>query len=126
MTQTFPSPENNSSGRPRDARRPEITVLALLVVTMLAGPIQAATIFDYRFEGGPLGGAISTLVDSGPLGLNGTVSSLTFDAGAPGGGNFSANASGDFNYASVTDNAAMHLQEFTLSALVKRIAAKLA
>jgi hypothetical protein len=83
---------------------------------------QAAVIFDYRFESGPAGAPVQTVLDSGPNGLHGSTAGAnptTFTAYvAPTGGNFSMNASGDLNYARVTNSNLMHVQEFSLSALV--------
>mgnify|MGYP001218872191 CR=1 FL=1 len=83
-----------------------------------AQPALAATVFQYNFEGGPNGANIASLVDSGPNGLNGTTFGLKYsNAVAPGGGSFAADASGDFNYASVADSVKLHLQNFNLSLL---------
>lgn len=48
-------------------------LLAMLATLVYGGTAPAATVFDYRFDGGTLGAAIPTLVDSGPNGFNGTI-----------------------------------------------------
>jgi len=86
----------------------------------LAGtqPALALVVFNYGFEQGPAGASIASLVDTGPNGLNGTTTALTYSNNvAPAGGSFSANTSGDFNFARVGDNALMHVQSFSLSLL---------
>jgi hypothetical protein len=78
----------------------------------------AVVVFNYGFEQGPAGASIASLVDTGPNGLNGTTTALTYSNNvAPAGGSFSANTSGDFNFARVGDNALMHVQSFSLSLL---------
>lgn len=96
-----------------------LTQLALVAGT-LGSSAHATVIFDYRFESGPDGAPITTVVDSGPNGLNGTGNGiLTYSSQtAATGGNFAMDASGDLNYARVANNSLMHVQEFTLSALV--------
>lgn len=80
-----------------------------------AQPALADTVFQYKFEGSPVGGAIPTLVDSGPNHLNGAITGLKYQSPGPGGGLSAADARGDSNYAAVGSNAAMNVQEFTLS-----------
>jgi len=96
-----------------------LTQLAVVAGT-LGSSAHAAVIFDYRFESGPDGAPITTVLDSSPNGLNGTgIGVLTYSSQtAPTGGNFAMDASGDVNYASVAANSLMNVQEFSLSALV--------
>jgi len=83
-------------------------------------PLQAATVFDYRFEGGPDGAPVTSLVDSGPNGLHGSTRNLSFtDAVAAGGGAFALDARGDLNHAEVPHAAAMAVQSFTFSLLAR-------
>lgn len=80
-----------------------------------AQPALADTVFQYKFEGSPVGAAIPTLVDSGPNHLNGTITGLKYQSPGPGGGSSAADARGDSNYAAVGSNLVMNVQEFTLS-----------
>lgn len=83
-------------------------------------PLQAATVFDYRFEGGPDGAPVTSLVDSGPNGLHGSTRNLSFtDAVAAGGGAFALDARGDLNHAEVPHASAMAVQSFTFSLLAR-------
>ena len=78
----------------------------------------AAVVFSYQFEDGPDGAAIGTVVDSGPNALVGSGIGVSYTNNvASNGGSFAMNAAGDVNYARVNNNAAMHVQEFSLSAL---------
>lgn len=81
-----------------------------------AATAQAGTAFDYRFEGAPVGAAVPTLVDSGPLALDGgIVGTVLYRAPSPGGGLSAGDFRGDGDYASVAATPAMALQEFSLS-----------
>ena len=99
-------------------RKPKVFAACLLFGGLVAfgpQPALADTVFHYKFEGSPVGGPIPTLVDSGPNLLNGTITGLKYQSPGPGGGLSAANARGDSNYATVGSNAAMNVQEFTLS-----------
>lgn len=90
--------------------------VGLLLALAASQPALAETVFRYAFETGPNGASVAPLVDTGPNGLNGTSSGVTYSSNvAPGGGSFSGNFRGDFNFATVADNAKMHLQNFNLS-----------
>jgi hypothetical protein len=96
-------------------------LLPALAGTFLCAALQghaAVTLFDFRFDEGPLGDAISSLVDSGPGGLDGTATGLTYAAAAAGAGGFAGNFNGATNFASIANDASMQAQEFTLSARV--------
>jgi hypothetical protein len=92
-------------------------LLAGLALTLgLSAAAQAQTVFNYGFESGPAGASVSTVVDSGPNGLNGSATGLVYtDQVAAGGGSYALDARGDFNFARVANSPLMHLQTFTLS-----------
>lgn len=100
-------------------RKPKVAAACLLsggLALFGAQPALADTVFQYKFEGSPVGNAIPTLVDSGPNSLNGTITGvMKYQSPGPGGELSAANARGDGNYAAVASNAAMNVQEFTLS-----------
>ena len=94
--------------------RPSALLLTLATLAW-SGNAPAATVFDCHLDGGTVGAPIPTLADSGPNGVNGSIVGLKFAAAGPGGGTSSADARGDLDYAAVLSNAAMNVQEFTLS-----------
>jgi hypothetical protein len=90
------------------------------VVPFVAYPSTATVLVHYRFETGPDGAAVTSILDSGPNSLNGTVGTrspaITYTNAVPtGGGSFALNASGDGNYGQVANNSILRpTGDFTL------------
>jgi hypothetical protein len=96
--------------------------LSLLVGILFGQSLLAATIAHYRFETGPNNAAVSSIVDSGPNGLHGTVAgSLTYGSSAGGAtGLYSLNAVGDSNFGRVANSTLLNpTGDFTVEAFFK-------
>ncbi len=107
-----------------NAGRALVTFAAVLWLTGTGPQAHGGIIAHYRFETGPDGQPVTSILDSGPNGLNGTTSgSLSFTAdrpSLPASGNFALNATGDVNYGAVPDNPLFALQgDFTVEIFFK-------
>ncbi len=112
----------------RTPRRPVLTSLAIAAgAACIATTATADVLVHYRFESGPDGAAVASIIDSGPNGLNGTVGTrtpaITFisdTAGTASSGSFALNASGDGNFGHVANNAILRpAGDFTLEMYVR-------
>ena len=97
--------------------------VAFLFLAHFALPARAGLVALYNFDGGSNGQGLPTsVVDSGPNGLNGTAyGALTYTtnvASNAAAGTSALDATGDYNFVKVADSSFMHTGEFTVEALV--------
>ena len=97
-------------------------VVALNLGFITTAFAASTTVMWYKFNKGPSGAPVLSAVDSGPNHLKGTVTGpLTYGNIVPPrlGGPYSLNATGDYDYVTVTDNPLLdQTGNFTLSAWI--------
>ena len=98
------------------------TLASILLFSLLSSAAPLSTILWYRFNTGPNGAPVASVVDSGPFKFDATVTgNLTYDADVPTAGKpFSLNATADADYAVLAQTQANapdlnQTKNFTLS-----------